>query len=305
MTVAEWGRETVKRIERDGVSGLVESAYELYIGALRRVNRVYPTGTNVFDREWDVLVLLDACRVDLAVEVAPQYPFLDTPDTLTSVGSSSLDWLQRTFTPERRPVMSDTAYVTGNPFSYRVLDGEHLLVLDEVWRYAWDDERGTIPARPVTDRAIATARTQHPDRLIIHYMQPHLPSIPQPLSEGMNRETLGQGAGWESPWKRLRHGDLSIETVWTAYRANLEYVLEDVQLLLENLDADRAIISADHGNAAGEYGVYGHPQVPLSVVRTVPWYETSGRDEHTYEPALEREDGNGDVAEKLAALGYL
>lgn len=305
MTFTEWASETGDRIRRDGLAGATESAYELYIGGLRRINAVYPPGTNVYDRDWDLLILLDACRVDLMAETASAYAFLDQPDELTSVGSSSLEWLERTFTTERADEMSRTAYVTGNPFSYRVLDDSDLLAFDEVWKYAWDDEIGTIPARPLTDRAIATAREHNPDRLIVHYMQPHLPSVPEPLSDGMNAETLGQGAGWESPWKRLRRGELDRETVWRAYRKNLEYVLDDVELLLENVDAERAVISADHGNAAGEYGVYGHPRVPLSVVRRVPWYTTSAIDEGTHDPAFEHDVERGDVEEKLSALGYL
>lgn len=306
MTLSDWLSETTARFKEDGLRrGITESTYELYIGGLRRVNRVYPKGTNVFNEEWDLLILLDGCRVDLVEEVDDEHDFLDSPGTLTSVGSSSLEWLERTFTNDRATEMRSTAYVTGNPFSYRVLDSEDLQVFDEVWKYAWDEDRGTILPRPITDRAITTAREENPNRMIVHYMQPHLPSVPKPLSEGMNKETLGQGAGWKSPWKRLRQGELERETVWEAYRTNLDYVLEDVELLLENVDAETAVISADHGNAAGEWGIYGHPRVPLSVVREVPWYTTSASDEGSYEPDLEPSDRDGDVENKLSALGYL
>lgn len=73
-------------------------------------------------------------------------------------------------------------------------------------------------------------------------MQPYLPSVPDPLSDGMNAETLGQGKGWESPWKLLRKGELTYERVWGAYRANLNYVLDEVELLLKNVDAERTVI---------------------------------------------------------------
>jgi hypothetical protein len=129
--------------------------------------------------------------------------------------------------------------------------------------------------------------------------------VPDPLSDGMNRETLGQGEGWESPWKLLRNGDVSWERVRDAYRSNLKYVLNDVALLLENVDADRAVISADHGNAAGEFGIYGHPRVPLSPVRTVPWYTTTATDEHRYSPEVTPGQVGGNVEQKLADLGYL
>ena len=304
VTFREWARDTGRRLRSDGLAGASASLRELYVGGLRRVNAVYPRGTNVFERNWDVLVVLDACRVDLMESVADEYAFLNDPGTLTSVGSSSIQWLEETFTDEYRSALSGTAYVTGNPFSHRVLGDGRLSYLDQVWQYAWDEELGTIPARPLTDRAIHVARNRSPDRLIVHYMQPHFPSVPTPLSDGMNRETLGEGAGWESPWKRLQRGELSREAVWDAYRANLRYVLEDVSLLRENLNADRLVITADHGNASGRLGVYGHPKVPLAPIREVPWYTTDATDRETYEPDRTRDHQQSDVEQKLSALGY-
>lgn len=306
MTVVDWISETSDRIREDGVAGIRRSLYELYIGGLRRINPLYSRGENIYDREWDVLVLLDACRVDLMREVNSEYDFLGNPDTFPSVGSSSIQWLERTFSDEHAAEMDRTVYVTGNPFSKQVLSDGNLCGLDEVWRYGWDDEVGTIPARHITDRAIAAGRTyEDRDRLIIHYMQPHFPSIPQPLTDGMNSATLGDGEGWESPWHRLRSGELEREIVWSSYRANLEYVLDNVELLLNNLDADRVVISADHANAMGEFGVYGHPKVPLRVLRDVPWYETTATDTGKYKPELEPDDEQEDISAKLSALGYL
>lgn len=305
MTFADWVTETTTRIRQDPLSGTVESLYELYIGGFRRVNTVYSPGEHVFERDWDVLLLLDACRVDLLHEVANEYEFLDEPGIHFSIGSSSIEWIERTFTDEYADKLSETVYVTGNPFSKRVLAKEDLLALDEVWRYGWDPDAGTIPARNVTDRAIAAGRKYDSKRLIVHYMQPHFPSLPKPLTEGMNAETLGDGEGWDSPWDRLRRGELDRKTVWSSYRENLRYVLEDVSLLLQNVDAERVAISADHANAVGEFGVYGHPKVPIKTLREVPWYVTSATDTGEYEPELQPADERGDLKEKLGALGYL
>lgn len=305
MTLTEWLSDTSDRIRSDPVGGTTESLYELYLGGLRRTNALYTGGEHVYNRDWDVLLLLDACRVDLIEEVADEYTILDDPGTLTSVGSSSIDWLESTFVDEYADEMRETVYVTGNPFSKRVLDEADLLALDEVWRYGWDDQQGTIPARSVTDRAIAAGRDYRFERLIVHYMQPHFPSVPEPLSDGMNADTLGDGEGWDSPWHRLRRGELDRETLWSSYRENLRYVLDDVELLLENLDAETVAISADHGNAAGEWGVYGHPKVPLESIREVPWYETTATDTESYVPELEPDVEHGEIEEKLGALGYL
>jgi hypothetical protein len=305
MTFREWVDASTDRVREDGWQGVTESGKELYVGALRRTEPIFGHGEHVFDRDWDVLLLLDACRVDVMAEVADDYAFLDRPGTMHSVGSSSMQWIERTFSDEYRDEMQNTVYVTGNPFSKRVLEGGDLLALDEVWRYAWDDDRGTIPANPITDRAIAAGRHHDYDRLVIHYMQPHFPSIPDQLSEGHNTATLGDGEGWDMPWHMLRRGDLDEQRLWASYRANLGYVLDDVATLLQNLDAETVAISADHANAKGEWGVYGHPKVPIEAIREVPWYETSATDTGEYEPTLDPGVERGAVEEKLESLGYL
>lgn len=305
MSLSDWIHDTSTRVRSDGISGVKESGRELYVGGLRRINEVYPRGTNVYDRDWELLILLDGCRTDLIRSVEDKWSFLDEPGSLTSVGSSSKQWLDRTVADERRAQLKQTAYVTANPFTHPIPATDHLHTLDEVWRYAFDKECGTIPARAVTERAISTARTQDTDRMIVHYMQPHFPSIPDPIGGELNPETLGEGAGWDSPWDSLRRGELKYERVWESYRQNLQYVLKEVDLLLNNITADQAVISADHGNAAGEWGIYGHPRVPLRVIREVPWYRTSATDEQTFAPTLKPGIERHDINDKLEALGYV
>ncbi|GAB7121150.1 alkaline phosphatase family protein [Natrinema pallidum] len=265
------------------------------------------SGDSIFDYEWDMLVVLDACRPDLLEEVAEGYDFLpNEPATIRSKGSGSRTWMDRNFTSEWRSEIENTAYVTGNPYSDDYVNPGGFAHLDEVWRYAWDDDQGTVPARSITDRAIDTARTHNPDRLLVHYMQPHFPSIPDPIGSGIDIETFGE---WESVWDDLESGEIATERVWKSYRKNLEYVLEDVELLLENVNAENTVISADHGNAFGELGFYGHPpHNPLPCLRRVPWVETYASDENSYEPNKERQTvdvSESDVESRLEDLGYL
>lgn len=84
-----------------------------------------------------------------------------------------------------------------------------------------------------------------------------------------------------------------------------------MELLLENVDAETVAITADHGNAMGEWGLYGHPKWTYidSLVR-VPWYVTTATDERTYEPAEEdpesinRDVTADEVEDRLRDLGY-
>jgi hypothetical protein len=126
------------------------------------------------------------------------------------------------------------------------LTTEDFLTVEEVWRDGWDEDHGTVLPRTVTDRAIAIDRELDPDRLIVHYMQPHQPFI------GETAKATGDTWVDGSCWRDLLRGEASEEEARRAYRENLSVVLDDVELLFKNIDADPAVISADHGNAFGE-----------------------------------------------------
>lgn len=304
----QWARSTRERVHRDGVDGLQWAALVLYQdGLVNRVSRRFDVfdGENVFERDWDVLVVLDACRVDAMRRVAPEYPFVTDVEAFTSVAGHSAGWLRETFTDERAATLRETAYVTANPHSESDLDRDLLGGLDEVWTYAWDDDVGTVPPRAVTDRAVAAARSGEFDRVVAHYMQPHFPSVPHPeLGSRIDPEETGWS---DSVWDRLRRNEIDRETVESAYVDNLRYVLDELELLLDSVDG-RVAVTADHGNAFGERGFYGHGDyIPLACVRRVPWWETEADDSGAYEPELEppEEDADVEVTDRLAALGYV
>jgi hypothetical protein len=264
----------------------------------------------VYEREWDVLVVLDACRADLLRAVAPETDFLDEVETLRSVGSSSSEWLENTFRGE--PETTATAMVTGNTWTDRYLEADWFRALDEVWKYAWDDNLGTVPADAVTDRAIALARSHDPDRLIAHYMQPHHPFVADPLAGDDGMARTGSHSNTANPWVLLRRGEVTSTEVWAAYEATLRHVLAEVATLVENVSG-RVVITADHGNLFGEWGLYGHPMhTPVPALLRVPWAVTAGEGKKTRTPSLEppeplpvgRVYGSEGEAAQLDALGY-
>lgn len=281
-----------------------ESAFRTAHKLTGRTNR----GTNIYDQSWDVLVILDACRVDLMSEIAPEYDFVNDVGEFTSVSSYSLGWMEKTFTDEYEGDVTETAYVTANPFSQEALDSADFAVLDEVWTYGWDESVSSVPPRPVTDRGIDVYRKESPNRLILHYMQPHIPFITHPelMFQSHGPDSWGEGHG-ETIWERVRRGDVAFETMWEAYLDNLRVVLDDIELLLDSIDAEKVVLTADHANAVGECGIYGHPRgIAIDAVRVVPWVETTAKDTGEYEPASYdgiKEDGR--LEKKLQHLGYM
>jgi len=310
-----WVHKSFKRVKNDLKMGIPRSAYYAYVSFLLTISKRKPWGINIFQRDWDLLVVLDACRVDAMREVADEYLYIDDVDSIRSVGSTSFEWLPLTFQRRYAEEIRKTAYVSGNPYltpvfeekkeppvnqpipfgpkEYSVVDPEDFAFLDEVRKYGVDDEKKCVLPRTMTDRAVDVARSIDPDRLIVHYMQPHEPHI---------GEEKGLGG---HVFNSLRKG----EEAWESYLENLHLVLDELEVLLNNVDAEKAVISSDHGEAFGEFGFYAHQiGCPLSGVRKVPWIETTATDEQTYVPELDPDEelqDKIDLEQHLTDLGYI
>ncbi|RCU46448.1 hypothetical protein DU504_03465 [Haloplanus salinus] len=261
---------------------------------------------NVYDRDWDVLILLDCATIDMMAEVAGEYPFVDNIGEHVSMGTCSDEWMRHTFTEEYRDEMDRTLHVTANTSSNRHLRDDQFLHLEEVWEDGWDEEQGTILAQEVTDRAIHFHRELDPDRTIIHYMQPHLPFVNNDIESNIVTPVGVQGEGLTLG--ELHDEGYSRDTLWSASLDNLRYVLDDVELLLDSIDAQHVVLSSDHGQAFGEEGVWAHPcYTYIDVLKRVPWCVTSASDNGEYQPMYEPQperEPNLSVEEKLEALGY-
>ena len=299
-------------LRREGARELLKRGTRHYGCVLRQ--RLEPQvtrlrGRYLFDHGWDLAIVLDGCRHDLAGEVTPGHPVgLGVPRAVYSVGSYSADWIERTFKNAPERVLAGTAYVSANPFTDRA-PGDTLQHVDRVYRYGWDPELGTVPPRPVTDRAIRLLREGTANRYLVHYMQPHLPPLEPSIpdygrwepTEGLQGDVTGRsGVGWD-----LVQSGADPEPIVRDYRDNLRPVLDDLRLLLDNVDASKVIVTADHGNYLGENGRWGHsPRHVHPAVRRVPWWETDASDERTYVPGSYDRTNDTLRGEQLEALGY-
>lgn len=305
MGVATWACDSARRIRTKGLRGAVESARPVKYRLLSETDRFYPSGTSIYDYEWDLLVVLDACRLDLMMEVADEFDWIESVNSVRSVNSATRFWMQDTFTKKWESEMEDTAYVCGNPFSETELRCDDFARLIELWKTAWT-EPGTVPPEGVTDETVRLMRNDSHDRVIAHYMQPHCPFVSTPELCGTKRlDTFGNQDG-KDIWAKLRDGDVELERVWEGYLENLRIGLNEVETLLSNVDAETVVVTSDHGNATGKWWVYGHPgNLPFDSLRIVPWIRTVARDTEEYSPKnwLESESAI-DREEQLSALGY-
>jgi hypothetical protein len=292
----------------------------------------YPVGTNVFTRDWDLLLVLDCCRVDAIRAVADEYDFITDVGSITSVGSATSEWVSQTFHSKHRDEVATTAYLSGNGHSRKVLEegfepeynrdagfaptawgtveASELGYLEHVWEYANYFESGEgkayVDPELMTDRTIEFYREHGDeyDRVISHYIPPHPPYIGHAHRDG--RDDL-YDYEW-SPWDYMRNGGC-FETVWEVYLSEVRSALDAIEVLLSNVDAEKVVITADHGEAMGEHGLYSHPEGALHPkVKRVPWVETTATDERTRSPnviaEVEESTERANLEEHLQALGY-
>lgn len=228
----------------------------------RQMFRFYPhDGIDVMREDWDVLVVLDACRYDVFDETN----FIEGDlGKRISKGSNSYEWLQKNFTG----YYDEVVHISGNPYATPTEDGgfrsdkhfEHMysLVTEEDIQ-----EQNVVLPENLTERAISIIKENPDKRFIVHFMQPHIPYIGDVSFPGATVADTAERRGSDFLKK--------------AYRSNLERVLESVQDLVNQLSGD-IVITADHGEMLGEYGMYGHyPEVYFSQLVEVPWLEVKGK----------------------------
>jgi len=321
-----WLRQFADDTDNGSVTrAAARGAYYTYLGLWHTATSRWPLGTNVFERDWDALIILDACRVDALRAVSDEYDFIESVDSLRSVGSTSHEWVAKTFTTEWQEEIAKTTYVTGNghlnltaesgvyppsggvaPFGWpqwNTVDIDDFDSVEYVWKDGGVGDLSTVPAHVVTDRAIQRGRETDQDRTIIHYMQPHGPYIPDAID---GRQLKENPTDHVINFRDMVKDGTSKQVIWERYLDNLRLVLDEVAILLENLDADKVAISSDHGELLGEFGLAGHPDgFPFTPVRRVPWTVTSATDTETHDPTIVRSDVDADVRDHLQELGYV
>lgn len=277
--------------------------------------------TNPFYEDWDNLIILDACRYN-AFKIANH---LDGDMSyIVSPGSNSKEFMEKTISGEE---YHDTVYVTAN-VNVENFDSE---IFHSVKKTYTDNgpenrRRGWVPEH-VCDLAIESYYEYPRKRLVVHFMQPHLPFIGEKgkdmedklydehslrikRREHMKGKDIDQdGCEYIDNWEEaVKQGYVDKDEYKEMYMDNLKYVLEYVSDLLNELDG-KTVITADHGELLGENSKYGHPAGNYKVeLRIVPWLiiPSENRRSVVSEPPMGRDKASEEeIEENLKALGYI
>jgi hypothetical protein len=294
--------------------------------AVRQFNQFYHTrggrrsyntdGINVFDEDWDNLLILDAFRYDTFAELIGEYHIEGRLESRISGGAATPEFLRANVDGRD---LRDTVYVTATTMLYREgpltdeLDID-LFEIEDVWQDTIDYGEFAVAPETMSDRAFGVLDRHPGKRLVVHYLQPHIPFIGE-----TGQEKLAEAG--EEVWNlamegKLGHGD---DDLWEAYLENARIVLEEVASVVDELDG-KTVVTADHGQMLGDRAgpvpikEYGHPLgLYTEELVKVPWFvcdhderrETvADRPEDDYE-TRDRDEIDEKAREHLEQLGYL
>jgi len=267
--------------------------------------KYYPDGVDVFEEDWDNLIILDACRYDFFDQ---QVWFKGETEKRLSRGSTSREFIRGNFTGRNA---QDTVYVSANPWYLRL----HERIGGDVHEYLnlhRDEKRdaiGGLTTRPetVTEHALEANDAYPNKRIIFHYLQPH-----QPYLSEFGRDIIDYQ---RDMMLSVKQSDADRSDIVRAYRENLDLVLREVETLIAELTG-KTVITADHGELLGErerpipVRWFGHPGgVYVDELLEVPWHviECGERKEIVAEESAETLDDQTDheaVKQQLKDLGY-
>ena len=278
--------------------------------------------------DWDNLIILDACRYDMFQKLNYLKGKLEHR---LSRGSCTHEFLKENFEGKS---YKDTVYVTSNPLvNYR---DESFAAVASAWKDGWNEELGTVLPETTAQYADQANESYQDKRLIVHFVQPHIPFIGERsrwiMEHDSNREVdnllsrarhsaLGDKETIRNPvviWFWVKNGEIDKKSVWDAYEENLEIALKHVEKLLKNLKG-KTVITADHGNLFGErllpfpVKAYGHPcGIYKKQLIKVPWLIIENGERKTINTSSEAgneeqiEDSEREtIKQRLQELGYL
>lgn len=200
----------------------------------------------------------------------------------------------------------------GASCDYEWTASDHISDVFNIWKTGWDDDLRTVPPWSLATSFWNHHNTvERADKTVLHYMQPHAPYLSRgkgqklkQIQKGIRKQKeredgcgggalsslgntirpkmenilegieLAQKAGL---WLELDPLDLvkngTREAALELYEENLRIALEAVAELIPELDG-RVVVTADHGEAFGEKGVWEHHiETHIPPLMEVPWLE--------------------------------
>lgn len=298
--------------------------------------REYGNGCDIMSRDWDNLLILDACRFDIFKQINSIPGELDF---VISKGSHSREFYRKNFQDR---LYNDTVAVSANPytptvaqdsfFDLRTTFGDTQTAEDKSRVDTIETDDGyTMEATHVDNvnpgrlnELAMSSLERHPNkRLIVHYMQPHDPYLGEMAADIRDsfREDGYRFRYWadadsvsdDDPnglMALATDGQIAPEQMREVYKENLRITLGYIKDFLSKIDG-RTVITSDHGELLGERvgskRFFHYNEMYVEELRKVPWLviDSTDRRKVTAETPVSGDTvDETDIDEHLELLGY-
>lgn len=269
-------------------------------------------GIDVMNKDWDNLLILDACRYD----IFPEHSEIEGEyRTVVSRGNDSRSFIHKNFSNRE---LHDTIYVTANPFVENISDDVFFRVVYKDLFEHWDENLNTIPPDAVVEQVLRVNEKYPNKRIISHFMQPHAPYIGEKSRSSKKRfgkfnPDIDQKGEFEVPEanipEAIQNNLISESELEELYRENLDVVLDEAEKLVNCLDG-KSVLTSDHGELLGDrlFGRkrYGHSRYHTNELRRVPWFTANFDDRRDITKGDPQSfDALSNRDQRLQALGYI
>lgn len=229
--------------------------------AAQRMVWLDPGYSLVWQFEWDVCFVLDACRYDSLNKTHVGIP--GELSRIVSPGFNTARWVEATFAEPQK----DVVLVTASPWFRKTYPDieERVYYILEPWKTHWDERLETVLPGAVTGLVLDHFHRFPDKRWVIFYIQPHDPFVAnKDLSVKKRRVTWGPD---------FHKSGRKFSSMRAAYDNNLRLALREVERCSNELPG-KHVITSDHGESFGEHGVcWTHKGGPLPWLHEVPWFE--------------------------------
>lgn len=135
-------------------------------------NRQYKNReVDIMEKDWDNLLLLDACRYDILNSISNQ-----EVEKVISVAGRSSEFIEKAMNGKE---LYDTVYISSNPHVEMTLDNNVFHDVVKTYGESWENQRTNSHTKFHPENVYNIAKDSlesYPNkRIVVHFMQPHGP----------------------------------------------------------------------------------------------------------------------------------
>jgi len=249
--------------------------------------------SEILKSDWDILIVLDACRYDIFKEVVGSEFFGSVIQEADSEAGCTRGWLDKHF--KGSTDFRDVVYISGNPYinSYGIGLKTKEIFYDvfDSWEYRYDNTDRVEPVGVFLDakKTLMYAR----NRVIVHFLQPHYPYlfdskkfnpldliyklVPNKIIKKINKVFKRNKINKDNTKNTISRIEETYQLVYTdeqirdAYTNNLISIIPYLKKLISEEKNKKIVVTADHSEYLGENGRYGHGGKINGFINKVPY----------------------------------